>query len=114
LQTFQNRRAVIDLFHQPAKSIAIRRTQGLQAFRIAIPLFGLGTQALLANQRVRWPRWSAWGRVTVLERDATARNLRWHDPTAKTNFANHFNVIWVVQSPLVKIFRLTRRANQRY
>jgi len=30
------------------------------------------------------------------------------------NFPNNLNVIWVVQSPLAKIFRLTRRATRDY
>src|SRR5882757_9649020 len=33
---------------------------------------------------------------------------------ARTNFLNLFNMICPVQSPLAKIFRLTRRANQKY
>jgi hypothetical protein len=32
----------------------------------------------------------------------------------KSDLLNRINVIWVVQSPLAKIFRLTRRANHFY
>jgi hypothetical protein len=38
----------------------------------------------------------------------------WKSLRVKRNLLKQFKLIWVVQSPLAKIFRLTRRANHVY